>query len=99
MAKLKEGDVLKCKVCGLVVIVDEACGCAAGEIICCKDQPMVKGKAAAGKATKKPAVKATTKAAAAKNVKIKAKAAIPAKAAKPAAKAKKAPTAKTKSKK
>jgi len=82
MAKLKNGDLLTCEVCGLVVIVDEACGCAVGEIICCKDRPMVKGKAAAVKAKKKPTAKPAAKPAA-KAVK-----------AKPAAKAKKAPAKK-----
>lgn len=54
MAKAKKGDYLSCEVCGLAVVVDEACGCAASEILCCK-KPMVKGKAAA---KKKPAAKA-----------------------------------------
>ena len=55
MAKAKKGDVLSCGVCGLVVVVDEACGCAAAEILCCK-KPMAKGKPAAAK--KKPVAKA-----------------------------------------
>ena len=84
MAKLKKGDLLTCEVCGLVVVVDEACGCAVGEIICCKDKPMVMGKAAAAKVKKKAAAPAPAKPAAAKAV--KAKAAPAAKAAKPAAK-------------
>ena len=54
MAKAKKGDVLSCEVCGLVVVVDEACGCAATEVLCCK-KPMAKGKPAA---KKKPAAKA-----------------------------------------
>jgi len=54
MAKVKKGDALNCEVCGLVVVVDEACGCAAAEVICC-EQPMAKGKSAA---KKKPAAKA-----------------------------------------
>jgi len=89
MAKFNEGDVLKCKVCGLVVTVNDACGCAVGEIICCDDRPMVKTKAAAGKAQKKPAAKTAAKATA-KTVK-----AAPAKAVKPVPKAKKAPAKKT----
>ena len=90
MAKLKKGEYLTCGVCGLVVVVDESCGCAIGEVICCKDKPMVKGKAAALKAKKKKAPKA-----AAKKVKGKAGAAAKAaskakpKAKKKAAKAKK----------
>jgi hypothetical protein len=90
MAKLKNGDLLTCEVCGLVVIVDEACGCAVGEIICCKDRPMVKGKAAAVKAKKKPTAKPAAKPAA-KPVAAKAAKAVK---AKPAAKAKKAPAKK-----
>ena len=85
MAKLKNGDLLTCEVCGLVVIVDEACGCAVGEVICCKDTPMVKGKAAAAKAKKKALPAATAKPAAAKKT-VKVKAAVPVK--KPAVKAK-----------
>lgn len=81
MAKLKKGEFLTCKVCGLVVVVDAACNCAVGEVICCNDKPMVKGKAAAMKAKKKPAAKATSKA--------KPKAKKPVAKKKPAAKAKK----------
>jgi len=61
MAKAKKGDYLSCNECGLVVTVDEACGCATADIICC-DTPMVPGKAAANKikkaTAKKPAAKA-----------------------------------------
>jgi hypothetical protein len=78
MAKFKEGDLLTCSVCGIVVVVDEACGCAMGEIICCMDKPMVKGKAAAAKAKK---LAAAAKA-------VKGKTVATARAAKPAAKAK-----------
>jgi len=89
MAKLKKGDVLTCEVCGLVVVVDESCGCAVGEIICCKSKLMAKGKAAADKAKKKKAAaKATAKSAAAKKV-VKAKPAVKKAGKKPAAKAKK----------
>jgi len=67
MANLRKGDLLSCEVCGLVVAVDEACGCAVGEIVCCKNKPMVKGKAAATKAKKmKAAAKKTVKKPAAK---------------------------------
>jgi hypothetical protein len=67
MAKAKKGEYLSCDACGLVVVVDEACGCAAAEVICC-DKPMAPGKAAANKAkkkaaAKKPAAKAAKKAA------------------------------------
>jgi len=75
MAKAKKGEYLSCKVCGLVVVVDEACGCAAAEILCCK-KPMAKGKPAAkkkaatkaAKAPAKTSVKAAAKAAPAKTV-------------------------------
>lgn len=39
MPKVKTGDVLSCEVCGLSVIVDEDCGCAITELICC-EEPM-----------------------------------------------------------
>lgn len=91
MANAKKGEYLSCKVCGLVVVVDEACGCAAAEILCCK-KPMAKGKPAA---KKKPATKAakapakTSVKAAAKAAPAKVSAKAPAKTvakAKPAAK-------------
>jgi len=35
-AKTKAGDKYKCQACGLVVTVDEACGCVqACDILCC----------------------------------------------------------------
>jgi hypothetical protein len=40
MSKVKTGDVLSCEVCGLAVIVDEECGCATIDLICC-EEPMV----------------------------------------------------------
>ena len=40
MSKVKSGDVLSCEVCGLAVIVDEECGCATIDLICC-EEPMV----------------------------------------------------------
>ena len=37
--KVKKGDVYKCGVCGLVVTVDETCGCVdTCDIICCEKQ-------------------------------------------------------------
>jgi hypothetical protein len=83
MAKAKKGEYLSCNECGLVVVVDEACGCATAEVICC-DEPMAPGKAAANKAKKK---------AGAKKPAVKAKAAAKAKPAKKAA-AKAKPAAK-----
>jgi len=89
MAKFKKGDVLTCEVCGLVVVVDDSCGCAVGEIICCKNKPMVKGKTAAEKAKKKKVeTKAAARSAAAKKT-AKAKPAVKKAGKKPAAKAKK----------
>ena len=91
MAKVKKGDYLSCRVCGLVVVVNRACGCAATMVICCS-KPMVIGKAtadrikkagAAVKAVKNP-VKPVAKAAPAKAA---AKASGKAAPARPAAKA------------
>ena len=39
MSRAKAGDVLSCEVCGLAVIVDEECGCATIDLICC-EEPM-----------------------------------------------------------
>jgi hypothetical protein len=74
MAKAKKGDFLSCEACGLVVVVDEACGCATAEVVCC-DQPMAQGKAAANRVKKQTAKKPAAKAAAkAKPAKAAAKA-------------------------
>lgn len=74
MSKVRPGDVLSCEVCGLSVIVDEECGCAIAELICCEEPMENKGqkppkkrvaaKKAVKKAVKKPAAKkeAATKA-------------------------------------
>ena len=78
MAKVKAGDVLSCEVCGLAVIVDEECGCATIDLICC-EEPMVnmgvskmkKIKAAA--APKKKAVVKKVKAAKKKTPVVKKK--------------------------
>ncbi len=35
----KKGDKYKCEECGLVMVVEDPCGCEATEIVCC-DQPM-----------------------------------------------------------
>jgi len=43
MSRVKTGDTLNCEVCGLTVIVDEECGCAVTEIICCEEPMMNKG--------------------------------------------------------
>jgi len=83
MAKVKKGELLSCQECGLILVVDEACGCAVGEIICC-EVPMKKGKLAAGKARKKLQAQPAAKPA---SVAPKKEKAVKAAAAKPAAKA------------
>jgi hypothetical protein len=43
-AAVKKGDRYACDVCGLVVAVDKACGCARScDILCC-DEPMTRTK-------------------------------------------------------
>jgi hypothetical protein len=81
MAKAKKGDVFSCDACGLIVTVDESCGCGTVDLVCC-DVPMDKGKAAAAKAKKASTAK----------LKVPAKVAKTAKAA-PKAKAKPVKTA------
>jgi hypothetical protein len=78
MSKLRAGDVLSCEVCGLSVIVDEECGCAVVDVMCC-DEPMVykgpavpKKKALAAIAPKKKAAVKKVKPAAKKKVVKKA---------------------------
>jgi hypothetical protein len=63
MSRVKAGDVLSCEVCGLVVVVDEECGCAMAEIICCEEPMMNKGPVAPKKASAaaKPKKKAAVK--------------------------------------
>jgi hypothetical protein len=83
MAKAKKGDYLSCEACGLVVVVDEGCGCAVTELLCCK-KPMVRVKASAGRVKKQAAAKKPMKKpakAAAKAAPAKATAKAPAKAA------------------
>ncbi len=80
MSRVKTGDTLNCEVCGLTVIVDEECGCAVTEIICCEEPMMNRGPVAPKK--KAVAVAAPKKKTAVKKVKPEAKK----KAAKPVAK-------------
>jgi hypothetical protein len=42
----KKGEKYKCEECGLVVVVEDACGCDACDIVCCS-APMKPVKAAA----------------------------------------------------
>ncbi len=88
MAKAKTGDKLSCEVCGMIVTVDEECGCVSMEELICCGEVMGKGEAAARRARKAAAAAAP---AAKKAVKKKAKPAAKKKAApkkKPAAKKK-----------
>jgi len=49
----KKGAKYKCEECGLVVVVDKACGCTECNLICC-GKPMKEAKAAKPKAKPKP---------------------------------------------
>ena len=72
MAKAKRGDKFGCAECGLVVVVDEECGCAAADILCC-GEPMVKGDIKTSKTKKKTSAIKAPKKKAAKKAKPKAK--------------------------
>jgi hypothetical protein len=63
MPKVKTGDTLNCEVCGLTVVVDEECGCAVTELICCEEPMVNKGpkKKAPVEAAKKKAGKKAAK--------------------------------------
>ena len=67
MSRAKAGDVLSCEVCGLAVIVDEECGCATIDLICC-EEPMVN--IGPAKAKKISAAAAPKKKAVVKKVKV-----------------------------
>ena len=63
MSRAKVGDILSCEVCGLKVILDEDCGCATIDLICC-EEPMVNlgpAKTPKVKALTAPKKKATVK--------------------------------------
>jgi hypothetical protein len=88
MPNVKTGDALKCEVCGLTVVVDEECGCAVAEIICCEEPMVNKGPATSKKkdlpsatAKKKAAVKKVKNGAEKKTVKPAAKKSIASKKA------------------
>ena len=49
----KKGDKYKCDECGMVILIEEPCGCESCELICCS-QPMKQVKVS----EKKPAPKA-----------------------------------------
>lgn len=61
MSKVKPGDVLTCEVCGLSVIVDEECGCAMAELICCDELMENKGPKPPKKALAAPKKKSAAK--------------------------------------
>ena len=61
MSKVKPGDVLSCEVCGLSVIVDEECGCALAELICCEEPMENKGPKPPKKVALAPKKKAVVK--------------------------------------
>ena len=65
----KKGEKYKCSECGLIVVVDDPCGCEAVELICC-EAPMQPVKAAA---KPKPKAKAKAKPKVAAKAKPKAK--------------------------
>ena len=56
MAK-KKGEKYKCEECGLVVVVEDSCGCEVVELMCC--EALMKPAKAAAKA--KPKAKPKTK--------------------------------------
>jgi hypothetical protein len=64
----KKGEQYKCEECGLVVLVEDPCGCDACELICC-EEPMKPVKAPA----KVPSLKAAKKAPAKAKAKAKPK--------------------------
>jgi hypothetical protein len=61
MPKAKEGDLYGCEECGMVVCVEDACGCSTCELICC-DVPMAKKAGTAKAAGKKKAAPKAKKA-------------------------------------
>ncbi len=54
----KKGEQYKCDECGLVVLVEDPCGCEACELVCC-EQPMTPVKASSKAAAKAPPKKVT----------------------------------------
>lgn len=74
MSKARTGDVLSCEVCGLTLIVDEECGCAAVGVICCEEPMINKGPAAPKKKALLKKAKSTTKKKTAKKKPAKKKA-------------------------
>ena len=52
---VKKGQKFKCGQCGVVVVVDEACGCNPCDIVCC-GEPMKEVKPSPAAGAKKKAV-------------------------------------------
>jgi hypothetical protein len=50
--KAVKGDSLECNVCGLVVTIDEDCGCVEEHVVLCCDEPMKTRKKAAPRSKK-----------------------------------------------
>jgi hypothetical protein len=59
----KEGDRYSCEECGMVVSVEDACGCETCELICC-DAPMTRKAGTAKSAGKKKVAASKVKVAA-----------------------------------
>ncbi|MGA2572802.1 MAG: hypothetical protein ABSF36_01180 [Candidatus Methanomethylicaceae archaeon] len=49
---MAKGDKYKCDECGLVLVVEDECGCTTCDVVCC-DKPMKKVKKAPAKAPAK----------------------------------------------
>ena len=53
----KKGEKYQCEECGLIIVVDEPCGCETTELLCC-NVPMKPVKATTPKPKAKPKAKA-----------------------------------------
>ena len=63
MAK-KKGEKYECEECGMIILVEDPCGCEECDLICCGEpmKPVKAAKAKAAKAKPKPKAKAKAKA-------------------------------------
>lgn len=57
---MKKGDKYKCPDCGLVIVIEEECGCESCTLLCC-DVPLKKVRAKAAAKPAKKAKKATVR--------------------------------------
>ncbi len=71
MAK-KKGEKYECEECGMIILVEDPCGCEECDLICC-GEPMKPVKAAKANAKPKPKAKAKAKAKPKPKTKPKAK--------------------------